>query len=142
MRSGSPSQPAASVRPGAMPSLVLGVALGALALTAHALAGLGEPVPPSDSYPFSTVLQRHFGARTMWALLALGAFAVAWRRPLRVRWLAIGSVAPFPLALVAEVVRDATSHNLLPFEVALWAAAAAPAALGALLARRLGGAAR
>jgi hypothetical protein len=53
------------------------------------------------------------------------------------RGVAIGMVLPLPLAMMVEIARDRTSHNLMPFEVALyWVPAFAVAFAGAYLGRR------
>lgn len=76
------------------------------------------------------------------ALLVLGLIA-----GVVTRWhpVAIGaaSVAVFPVVAIAEMVKDPTSHNLIPFEMVMYGFLAVPAVLGAwvggVVARRGGG---
>jgi hypothetical protein len=72
----------------------------------------------SASYPVTNWLVAPLGLAflTVYAGLAFGA---GWlcRQPLSI---AAGFISPFPVAVMIEVSRHPTSHNLLPFEVVLY----------------------
>lgn len=117
------------------PHPALGVALGVVAVVGLAtlchVLGYGAPQAEAG-YPFTSYFTGCIG----WpfaAAYALAAGALGWAT--RSAWpVALGMMLPLPLALVAEVVLDATSHNLLPFEIALfWLPAFGIAFLGARL---------
>lgn len=53
--------------------------------------------------------------------------------------LAVASMAAFPLIAVVDMVREPTSHNLWPFEFAIYGAMSLLAVAGAAIGRRLRG---
>jgi hypothetical protein len=106
----------------------------ALTLACHAL-GLASP-PRQHGYPLSQYLSGcvGIGFALVYALAAaLFGFAGMRRVPI-----ALGMMAPLPIALGIEVIRDPTSHNLLPFEIVLyWLPAFGVAFAGATVGRQL-----
>lgn len=78
------------------------------------------------------------GIATVAALLVAGALLglLFDRRPLALGMLAI---AVLPAAAVVELATDATSHNLIPLELASYGLYGCVAAFGAAVARRIRG---
>jgi hypothetical protein len=69
---------------------------------------------------------------TLWLLPAIGV-GVGFVAP-RSGWkCALATTAVFPVLALRDMILDPTSHNLLPFEFALYAALALLAAVPALL---------
>jgi hypothetical protein len=86
--------------------------------------------PSERSYP----LTQYFLNCVSWPFVfAYAAVALVIGRLARTEWpVAIGMVLPLPIALVVEMIRDSTGHNLLGIEIALyWVPALAIAYLGA-----------
>lgn len=82
------------------------------------LFGLAWPPPPQGGYPLTTPLLRcvSWGFAGVYAAAALGLGWLSGRG-----WpVALGMVAPLPLAFLIEVLRDPTSHNLWPFEAVMY----------------------
>jgi hypothetical protein len=108
----------------------------AMAAACHAL-GFASPAPPQGyasavqpGYVYTDYLQNcvNPGSAVVYCALAvvLGCF---FRRPLSV---AAGMMLPWPIACAIELIRDSTSHNLLPFEVLFrWVPALSLALMGA-----------
>jgi hypothetical protein len=105
-------------------------AIGTIALaTVWHWAGLVTR-PSEHSYRLS----QYFMNCVSWPFIfAYAAVALVIGRLARTEWpVAIGMVLPLPIALVVEIIRDSTSHNLFPFEIGLyWVPALAIAYLGA-----------
>jgi hypothetical protein len=122
-----------------------GLGSGAL-LAVVAVAGLGCVMGPAIAAgvrpmasPLFPMLRASVEGLT-WAsaaLLCVLGLAAGWATELA--WARIGaaSVVLLPLAALAEIVADGTSHNLIPFELAMYAMLAVPAAIGALAGRGL-----
>ena len=113
----------------------LGGALGLVTIVALVTLChlLGHAAPQAEAgYPFTSYFTRCIG----WAFVAayaLAAGTLGWVTR-SARPVAAGMMLPLPFALVAELMLDPTSHNLLPFEIALyWLPAFAVAFLSARL---------
>jgi hypothetical protein len=120
-------------------SVLLGAAASgavlALSLAMRALAGRPLEDGGSASYPWSGLIHSQVSVVTV-LLVAGCCFLGARRWMVSPRWVAAGTIAWPLLALVAEVRRDGTSHNLLPLEVMMWSVVVVPAMLATHLGRR------
>lgn len=58
--------------------------------------------------------------------------AVTTSRPV---WLGLATMSVFPILAFAEMIRWPTSHNLIPFELVMYAALTIPGIVGALVGR-------
>lgn len=100
----------------------------ALAVVLHSL-GFASPAA-EQGYPYTSYLQNcvNPGSAIVYCALAV-VLGCLLRKP----WpLAAGMMLPWPLACVVEIVRDPTSHNLLPFEPFIaWLPAFSLAVMGA-----------
>jgi hypothetical protein len=99
--------------------------IAALGIACIVVPVLNLPQKPAPLFPLL-----HTGIEKMtWVpialLAALGLVAgVATRAPV---WaIAIASVALLPCAAIAEMVKDGTSHNLIPFEIIMYGFMAIP----------------
>jgi hypothetical protein len=118
------------------------VSIGEQAFVAVTMAALGagcvvvpvmvssKPLMDAPLFPLIRTAVESLSWAAPAALLVLGVIAGALTR-----WhpVAIGaaSVAVFPVVAIAEIVKDPTSHNLIPFEMVMYAFLAVPAVLGA-----------
>ncbi len=95
------------------------VAVAILGIACIVIPVLNQPLKPSPLFPLL-----HTGIEKMtWVaialLAALGLVAgLTTRAPV---WaIAIASVALLPCAAIAEIVKDGTSHNLIPLEIIMY----------------------
>ena len=98
---------------------------------------MGLILPPEqDSYFLSRHASDNVGVLVLLSyFLASGVLGVILKRPVDI---AIGMMAPLPLAFLVEVGLDSTSHNLFPFEALLyWLPAFGLAFLGRLIGSRV-----
>ena len=94
----------------------------------------GESLMPAPLFPLLRTAVEQLNWMPIAALAALGLMAGVFTRlwpPL----IALASVAALPVAMIAEIVADPTSHNLFPFELVMYAAMALPVLLAALAGR-------
>jgi hypothetical protein len=84
-------------------------------------------------YPFTNYLASTFSKPVVGIYLLLSGLLGAGFR--RVWPVALGMMLPWPIACAIEVIRDPTSHNLLPFDIMLWCAAFAVGLMGAFVGR-------
>ena len=97
----------------------------------------GHIAPPvKDSYFLSRLVTDNIGVLLLLSYFSTsGVLGLLLKRPVDI---ALGMMAPLPLAFLVEVLLDATSHNLFPFEALLyWLPAFGLAFLGGLLGMRL-----
>jgi hypothetical protein len=89
------------------------------------------------SAPLFPLLRTAIEKMTWVPIAALGVLGLAcgiftYHKPVVI---GAASVAVLPLAAFAEMIADPTSHNMIPFELAMDAAMGLPALLMAVLAR-------
>jgi hypothetical protein len=109
---------------------VLGVAAVVLAVHGHAVDGRTSPLFPA----VARGIEGLNGWSVIFLIVAgfiLGVFG-------RVHPLLVGlaTIPFFPMMSVADVIVDSTSHNLLPFEWAIYVFLTVPGILGAFAGRR------
>jgi hypothetical protein len=94
------------------------------------------PPPEQDSYFLSRHASDNVGGLLLLLyFLASGVLGIVLKRPVEI---AIGMMAPLPLAFLVEVLLDSTSHNLFPFEILLyWLPAFGLAFMGSLIGSRV-----
>lgn len=92
--------------------------------------------PEHDSYFLSRLFTDNVGVLLVLSyFLASSVLGLFLKRPVDI---ALGMMAPLPLAVLIEVLLDSTSHNLLPFEALLyWLPAFGLAFLGSLVGARI-----
>lgn len=126
-----------SVRGAAVGAGILaGVAvLGLVCVVGPALASGAKPMQA----PLFPMLRAAIEGLDSMALILLGVLGIACGLLTKIGTLKVGlaSVSLLPLAAIAEIVVDRTSHNLIPFELAMYALLAGPAAIGTLAGRGL-----
>lgn len=106
----------------------------ALALAVRAMAGRPLEDGGSVSYPWSGPIHSQVSLLTVLLLAGCCFLAGRWWM-VSPRWVAAGTIVWPLVALVAEVSRDGTSHNLLPLEVMMWSVVVVPAMLATHLGR-------
>ncbi len=86
---------------------------------------LDQPLKPAPLFPLLHTGIEKMGVLPIALLAALGLVAgLATGAPV---WaIAITSVALLPCAAIAEIVKDGTSHNLIPFEIIMYGFMAIP----------------
>jgi hypothetical protein len=101
------------------------------------------PARPPGEYFLSWQLERAFAngglAGLTIGLLATVGLACGLTHPRRAWLLGFASVALFPAVVAVEFAADSTSHNLVPFEIVMFAFLALPAVAGAGLGALLRG---
>ena len=108
----------------------LGVAAVVLAVHGHAVDGSASPVFPA----VARGIEGLNGWSVIFLIVAgfiLGVFGKA--HPLLI---GLATMAFFPMMSLVDVIVDSTSHNLLPFECAIYAFLTVPGILGAFAGRR------
>lgn len=118
---------------GAVGPYAVVAALGLMAVLGPAI---GRPLMPAPLFPLLRTAVEHVGWEALAALGVLGLVA-GLATDLRPRWIGLSSIAALPLAAFAEIAADGTSHNLIPFELAMYAFMALPALLMSMLGRAL-----
>ena len=113
------------------------IAVGGVVCVVVPVLVSGKPMMPAPLFP----------------LLRTGVEGLSWHAPLLLvllgvgagwltRWwpLSVGlcSVAVFPVAAVAEIFKDSTSHNLIPFELIMYLFLSLPAMAGAWMGGMIG----
>ena len=117
------------------PALLLLPPLGLLCVTLPVVLR-GEALMPAPLFPLLRTAIEHLTWMPIAALATMGLLAGLFTRiwpPL----IALASIAALPSAMIAELIADATSHNLFPFELVMYAAMALPVFLAALMGRWL-----
>ena len=89
----------------------------------------------SAGYPWSGLIHSQVSVVTVLLVAGCCFLGGRWWR-VSPRWVSAGTIAWPLLALVAELRRDGTSHNLLPLEVMMWSVVVVPAMLATHLGRR------
>lgn len=104
-----------------------------LAMLCHRL-GFASQYGLGEGYPFTSYLRSCLGVVQVVAYVLLGASLGGLFRP---GWpVALGMTLPWPGACFIEIMRDSTSHNLLPFEVIIaWLPAFTLALMGTYVGR-------
>ncbi len=97
-------------------------------------------------YRFQTYQERnhmpespYFAFMACMLMLGLVLSIGAEKKHLVAGFMVLGALASHAAVIMADLRDDPTNHNLFPFEMALLAAAASPAYLGAALAKLLAG---
>lgn len=89
-----------------------GIVTGVVVALVWGRGGSTEP-----GYPYTSLLQAAFVPVFAVAGPLVAIFVALWTGR---SWpFALGMIVPFPVALIAELRVDPTSHNLFPFEVVL-----------------------
>jgi len=89
-----------------------------LAVLWHLFGFDSPPSQAGDEYQFT----EYFTSSIGWPFLAcyiLVSLFLGWTTQCS-RPVAIGMILPLPIALVVELSRDPTSHNLFPFEIIIF----------------------
>lgn len=96
----------------------------------------GTPLEPAPLFPLLRTSVEHLHWATFVGLACIGFIA-----GLLTRWpvalIAAASVIALPTAMFLEIAKDGTSHNLLPFELVMYAAFALPPLALAMMGRML-----
>lgn len=115
------------------------LAVSALGLACVVVPVLGtSPLMPAPLFP----LIRTGVEKLTWVpIAALGALGLAVGLGTRLPCgrAALASVAVFPMAAIAEIVVDSSTHNLIPFEVGMYLMLAVPVWLMAWVGRKVRG---
>lgn len=110
------------------------VAIAMLGLVCVLGPAVGKPLMTAPLFPLLRTAVEHLSPATFIGLGVLGLGAgLATRLPRA--GIGLASIAALPLAAFAEMAADGTSHNLIPFELAMYAFMALPALLMATAAR-------
>jgi len=113
--------------------IMLGSALAAV--TAHQLVTPWHTRVDDHSYFLSHLLVDNYLAWTTQAVLVAVGFFLGYTRGASILVVALATMLPFPLATLFEIIKDSTSHNLLPFELVIWVPLAAPATIATVVGR-------
>lgn len=100
----------------------------------YIVARLTEPAPSAEYFLTGQLIDAWW-AHWFWMGPVQLAMGYVGGRLGRVRWWSalVACVGCYMIPVFVEFGRDATSHNLIPFEVAFWAFVCGPLALGAVL---------
>lgn len=126
--------PLASTERARSTAVLAAMAVGGLACLVAPVLLLGAPLMDAPLFPLLRTGIEKLGWPALLLLLALG-IAGGLLSPVRARWLGLASVALLPLAAFAEMAKDPTSHNLIPFELGMYAFLSIAAGFGARGAR-------
>lgn len=117
-------------------AILAGVALLGLACVLGPALAAGTKPMPAPLFPMlrAAIEKLDWIAPVLLCVLGVGC-GLSTR--LDAWWIGLASVSTLPLAAFAEIAADGTSHNLIPFELAMYAVLAVPGAIGALFGKGL-----
>ena len=123
-----------------LPAVAALAAVAALGLFSFVLPTvlIGETLLPAPLSPLLRTSIEHMTWIPIAALVGIG-FAAGMVTRLPPVLIALASVIALPIAMFAEIVADPTSHNLFPFELAMYLVLTIPPLLAALISRWLRG---
>lgn len=119
----------------AVVTLVVVAGLGLLSFVLPTVLA-GGTLLPAPLFPLLRSSVEHLTWIPLAGLVVIGAAAGVFTR-LPPALIALASVIAFPVAMLAELVADPTSHNLFPFEMAMYLAFAQPPFVAAMAGRWL-----
>lgn len=114
--------------------ILTAMALGGPACLAAPVLWARAPLMTAPLFPLLRTGVEKLGWPALVLLVGLGIAGGVLSR-VRARWLGLASVAILPLAAVAEIIKDPTSHNLIPLEIGMDLFLSLAAGLGARGAR-------